>query len=248
MSVFFCIPSARPDGGTIQRWAEMHYSLCIFRDTSGDAEKDAWEAGKLTYAWLAAGAPRVEIVHGVYPGYAKCVNALIKRAMELDADMSFAVCAGDDTIPDLAHSPEEIAEQLIEHFGGTFSVTQFTGDRWGDDEYGRRHWPDAPAFVDRIAGSPWIGREFARRMYGGNGPYWDGWHHNWLDEELKLVAEELGVYWPRRDLIHYHDHPLRNPGGHRPEFHRGVDEDSRKMKPVFEARQAAGFPGSEPIP
>ena len=124
MSVWYCIPSARPDGGTIQRWAERGYALCIFRDASGDAAKDAWEAGKLTYAWLAAGAPRVEIVHGVYPGYAKCVNALIKRAMELDATWEWGICAGDDTDPDPSHSPDEIAAQLTEHFGGTLGICQ----------------------------------------------------------------------------------------------------------------------------
>ena len=84
-------------------------------------------------------------------------------------------------------------------------------------------------------------------MYGGVGPLWEGYWHNWEDEELKCVAEKLGVYWTRRDLIHFHDHPLRKAGGQWPEHLKGASADYEKMKPVFEERKRLGFPGHEPI-
>lgn len=54
--------------------------------------------------------------------------------------------------------------------------------------------------------SAWIGREFARRAYGGNGPLWDAYTHMFVDEELKCVAEKNGVYWMRPDLVQLHMH------------------------------------------
>ena len=48
----------------------------------------------------------------------------------------------------------------------TFGVMQPTGDRWGER--------NGIATIDRIAGSPWMGREFCRRMYHGSGPMYNG--------------------------------------------------------------------------
>jgi hypothetical protein len=228
--VYLCIPSARPGGGTLSAWKEQGYKIAVWRDPGPSAH--------LPLADIIMIAP--------YPGYARAVNHLAREVFTRDEECEWIVAGGDDTLPDLAHSPDEIAEQCTHNFGDTFGIMQPTGDRWGDDAYGRAHWPEAPAMIDRIAGSPWIGREFARRMYGGLGPYWPGWHHNWLDEELKCVAEKSGVYWARRDLIHYHDHPVRKGLGW-PAHLADASAEYKRMEPKFRERKGAGFPGHEPI-
>ena len=225
MSVWLCIPSARPDGGTLREWHEKGYSIAVWRDP-----------GSPSLPFLI-GVPHYLIVMP-YPGYAKAVNWLVNEAMVCDPYCEWFVTGGDDTSPDMAHSPEEIAAKCTEHFNGTFGVCQPTGDRWRDAQ---------GVIIERIAGSPWFGRDYCRRMYGGKGPLWEGWWHNWEDEEAKCVAEKLGVYWMNPEWIHYHNHPLRVPGGKRPDFHRGVDSDYTRMKPVFIERKRIGFPGHEPI-
>ena len=78
----------------------------------------------------------------------------------------------------------------------TFGIMQPTGDRWGADEpWAKALFPDAPAYIDRICGSPWIGREFARRMNEGAGPFHPAYRHMFADEELQCVAKRLGVLW-----------------------------------------------------
>jgi hypothetical protein len=71
---------------------------------------------------------------------------------------------------------------------------QPTGDRF------------AGGCIDRIAGSPWLGREWCLRANGGRGPFWPEFTHMFGDECLKRTAEKLGVYWARPDLIHKHNH------------------------------------------
>jgi len=195
------------------------------------------------------------------------VNYLAKGVLADDLDCNWIVAAGDDTRPDLSHTADEIAAQcsawfrlasIKRHEAGdlipiaeveresTFGVMQPTGDRWGDDAYARAKWPEAPAMIDRICGSPWMGREFCLRINQGQGPLWHEYHHNWADEELQNVAIKYGCFWQRRDLIHYHDH-ARRKGGQWKEHQRGFDSDYTRMKPLFEARKGYGFPGSEPL-
>ncbi len=123
---------------------------------------------------------------------------------------------------------------------------QPTGDRWGDKN---------GAYIDRVAGSAWIGREFCRRAYGGKGPMWHEYFHMFNDQELQEVAIKLGVFWQRPDLIQLHRHWGRGPengigsAAKMPEFLRTANgpDNWRRMKGIFEARKAAGFPGSEVI-
>jgi hypothetical protein len=79
----------------------------------------------------------------------------------------------------------------------TFGVMQPTGHRWGD-----RQGP----YIDRVAGSAWIGRTFALRMNKGQGPFHPDFTHMFSDECLQEVATKLGVFWQRPDLIHFHQH------------------------------------------
>jgi hypothetical protein len=130
-------------------------------------------------------------------------------------------------------------------------VMQPTGDRWGADEaWARQQFPDRPAYIDRVAGSAWIGREFAQRAYGGNGPLWSEYKHMFVDEELQCVAEQLGVFWQRRDLAQHHAHWGRDGFTHAaPDFLREANSGGHwaKYEALFRERKAAGFPGSEAL-
>jgi hypothetical protein len=222
MSVWFCIPSARPSeraNVVLAKWRERGYKIALWRDSEDDL-------------------PLCDLLlTGVYPGYAQAVNALASEALRRDRGCNWIVIGGDDTEPDPNHVPEDIALDCEEHFGGTFGVMQPTGDRWADGS------------IDRICGSPWIGREFCQRMYGGNGPLWHEFSHMFVDEHLQGVAVKLGVLWQRRDLIHLHRHCLRTET-HGVNWAQGLDahlmrwntqQHWNESKAIFQRLKAGGF-------
>ncbi len=200
MSVWLCIPSARPPEQVepvLTAWRERGYKIALWRDpNSGIIDCCDWG------------------MVGEYPGYAQAVNKLALRILELDPSCDWIVTGGDDTLPDPNHTAHEIAESCNWHFGSrwsavtagdcnsfgyipkshTFGVMQPTGDRF------------AGGCIDRIAGSPWLGREWCLRANGGRGPFWPEFTHMFGDECLKRTAERIGVYWERPDLIHMHNH------------------------------------------
>lgn len=251
-SVWLTIPSARPDAGTVPLWRERGYKIALWRDLELGAEARVDNNG-------ADGI----IVSAPYPGYAKAVNLLVKLAL-CDPKASWCVLGGDDTEPDPSHSPEEIARQCEEHFAAafycadpihpaleglsleriaTFGVMQPTGDRWADGS------------IDRICGSPWLGREFCQRVNQGRGPLWPDYSHMFEDAELQDVASKLGVLWQRRDLTHLHHHFVRtadggvNWGAPPPDFLREANspEHWKKFQALYQSRRSAGFPGHEPL-
>jgi len=248
MSVWLVLPSALPPEQAdecFKLWHQQGYKLCIQRDPGHIYDSQ--------YAHIMMERP--------YKGYPEAVNYLAKGVLGDDSECNWIVAAGDDTHPDLSHTADEIEYQCKQHFGlksmtqgwpkspygfGTYGVMQPTGDRWGDDAYSRAKWPEAPAMIDRICGSPWMGREFCLRINQGKGPLWHEYFHNWADEELQNVALKYGCFWQRRDLIHYHDHSRRNAGQWK-EHQRGFAADYTRMKPLFDARKGYGFPGSEPL-
>lgn len=230
MAVWLALPSKRsPEeaGPLLELWKRQGYKIALWRD-SGDPEIRA----------------DLVITQQHYPGYAQAVNGLVWEVLRYDPSCDWVVTGGDDTEPDLAHTAEEIAAQCCEHFSGTFGIMQPTGDRY------------AGGCIDRIAGSPWIGREYCERVNGGRGPLWPEYAHMFVDEEAKWVAEKLGVYWQRPDLIHLHHHFMRasndlnshavqtQPPPHLVEANSAAHWE--KYKAIFEARKAAGFPGHEP--
>ena len=158
-----------------------------------------------------------------------------------DPAAHWIVTGGDDVLPDPNHTAQEIGLQCLEHFGGTFGVMQPTGDRWGEDGTGL-------AASDRLCYSPFMGREFCRRMYGGSGPLFSGYVHMFVDEELQEVALKLDCLWQRRDLIHKHEHWARD-GGEMPRFlyRANTREHWDQFQSLFQRRKASGFPGHEPI-
>lgn len=123
----------------------------------------------------------------------------------------------------------------------TYGVMQPTGDSWGD-----RNGP----YIQRVAGSAWLGRTFALYVNGGNGPLWAEYQHMYVDEELQAVAQMLGVFWQRPDLEQKHEHWGRRwdaSAEHIPAHLQrwNAPEHWREAKAIFDRRKAAGFPGHE---
>ncbi len=249
MSVWLCIPSARPVAevnARMDKWRDMGYKIALWRDLpEDDVIAD-------------------QVLVGRYPGYAVALNTLAD-VLRRDLRCDWIVAAGDDTDPDPAKRADEIARECSEYFAGrgpadrvdentvsmsisefeksrTFGVMQPTGDPWADHQ-GR--------IIERIAGSPWLGREWCRRAYAGKGPLWPEYTHCFADEELQLVAQRYGVFWPRPDLTQHHDNWARARGNpaDRPAFldEANSPEHWRKYQALFNKRKAAGFPGSELI-
>jgi hypothetical protein len=222
-----------------------------------------------------------------YRGYAEAVNTLARHVLQLDPACDWIVCGGDDTDPDPNHTADEIAAQLRDHFTNihmayaeyepsdhaeskphawtlfartltgeqmrTFGVMQPTGDRFAFSK------AQGSAPIDRVAGSPWLGREWCVRANQGKGPLWPEYTHNFVDEELQNVAIKYGVFWQRPDLIHLHHHYQRETDdinsravGKPVPVHLKDREDNpavhwEPFKILFNQRKRAGFPGSEPL-
>ncbi len=242
MSVWFCIPSKRPPEQArpvLEAWRDMGYRIAVCRD-EGDA-----------------GVYPYDLAHHFqgqrYPGYAVATNSLISAVLQeadwskLGGDTRWCVIGGDDVWPDPNKRADEIARECEDHFGdlhdvpnhepSTFGVMQPTGDPWADGQ-GR--------IIERIAGSAWIGREFALRAYGGNGPLWPEFWHMFGDEHLKCVAEKLGIYWMRRDLTQRHEHWARKAGATKedmPDFLAKANSAAHwaESKAIFERLRDGGF-------
>lgn len=245
MSVWLCIPSARPVAevnARMDKWRDMGYKIALWRDLpEDDVIAD-------------------QVLVGRYPGYAVALNTLAD-VLRRDLRCDWIVAAGDDTDPDPAKRADEIARECSEYFAArrnhqhrvsmsisefeksrTFGVMQPTGDPWADHQ---------GIIIERIAGSPWLGREWCRRAYAGKGPLWPEYTHCFADEELQLVAQRYGVFWQRPDLTQHHDNWARARGNpaDRPAFldEANSPEHWRKYQALFNKRKAAGFPGSELI-
>lgn len=254
MSVWLTIPSKRsPDEAepVLKQWRERGYRIALFTDCP--------TPGVTPPAYIVSGLADSVLEEFTYQGYAAACNELMRRVVNTDRNVEWFVTGGDDVLPDPNHTAEEIAIQCSQYFapGGTpswngmeatFGVMQPTGDR----DFGDAQGP----YIDRVAGSPWIGREFARRMYQGSGPYWPEYTHMGVDEELQAVAIKYGVFWQRPDLTHFHQHWGRPRPGERlgqadrmPEFLEKANSGAewKRYKRIFAERQAAGFPGSEPL-
>jgi hypothetical protein len=240
------MPSARPVdevNARLAKWHEMGYRIATLREfpISGRLQSD------------------FDMVSTKYRGFYRSQNQLLAYAFSRNPDCDWCVCAADDIDPDPTRKADEIAKECSFHFAGsvstrheaTFGVMQPTGDRWGADEpWALQNHPYRPAYIDRIAGSPWIGREYARRANMGNGPWWPEYTHMFGDEELWNVARMRRCYQERRDLTHYHDHCRRDGVARTPDFHKETysSEHWRKYGDLFRERQAVNFPGSEFLP
>ncbi len=249
MSVWLTIPSARPAAeanAMMQKWRAQGYRVALWRDPG--AEPISCADLILDYA--------------DYPGYAQAVNQLVRDVLRIDSSCGWVVAGGDDTFPDPNKSADEIARECSGLFGRvrfpaakfgsnevplcTFGVMQPTGD------------PFAGRQIERICGSPWMGREFCERINQGRGPLWPEYTHMFVDDELQSVAQRLGILWQRPDLTHHHQHFARVGDdanwavgrARMPPFLREANSPQHwaLFEALFKARREAGFPGHEPLP
>ncbi len=160
-----------------------------------------------------------------YRGWPWAVNrlcALLKN--------DWVITGGADTYPDPNCTAAQLGAECNAHFGGTFGVMQPAGDKYG-------------AIANKTAAvSPWIGREFILRTYGGHGPMCELYGHYFADGELMHVAEKLGCLWWRDDVTQYHDHYGRR-GEPIPAHLERWQKDYADQNDLYIRRMAAGFPG-----
>lgn len=219
MSVWFCVPSARfiqEADPVLRLWRQKGYRVAAFRDMG----MQPVEADLLVY--------------GTYGGYAKAVNELVRRVMAADPDAAWLVAGNDDVEPDPDAKPQDVAEQLTAHFGGTFGVMQPVGDRYGALVTGE-------AIVH-----PWMGREWCRRINGGRGPLIEDFFHYFEDAANAWITKKLGRLLLRTDLRQFHNHYER-AGQPVPPHLVKAKAHWRESHDLFEKLKAAGFPGHEPI-
>ncbi|MBM4107899.1 MAG: hypothetical protein FJ255_03670 [Phycisphaerae bacterium] len=165
-----------------------------------------------------------------YRGWAWAVNRLCREVVPGSA--SLVVTGGDDMRPDPNHWAGQLAEQFHSRFADGFGVMQPHGDGY----------LRAPHYC----GSPFFGRRWIDTMYGGRGPVFDGYYHNWCDNEIYWVARCMGALWSRADLSHYHEHFTRLPR-EQGEFRAKIDGRDRADCRLYLSRAWTGFPGHEPI-
>jgi hypothetical protein len=280
MNVWFCIPAKRPLAeSTLPAWRDRGYKIAIMRERADgdDVPYDLvewvdryhgwapsvnflvrWVMEKDPSAqWLVAGGDdtlpdpnftAAEIGNQCSDFfYATAVNKAFN-------DAGYATPAilpsGQVVVPD--NMSLLTCARLIEPIRATWGVMQPTGDRWGEND--AASWAGKPksAIIERICGSPWMGREFCRRINRGGGPLWQQYWHMFADEELHDVTEAMGILWQRRDLTHLHNHWARPRllRSDMPAWAAEINSTTEwdRSKKLFEIRKDGGFPGHEPIP
>jgi hypothetical protein len=270
----------------LSKWRTMGYKLAVFREEArGPVKADilvntlpytgyAITANLLISLALAEDSECEWVVVGaddIHPDPNHSPEEIADHCSEYFDDKHLVRCEDGDNF----------YRSMTANQAQTFGVMQPTGDRWGERPPGECHDfirrpPSAPmadrcmmcgreegdsmhlggAYSDRVAYSPWIGRQFAKRMYHGKGPYWPEYTHCGVDEELQFVAQKYGVFWQRRDLIQYHDHWGRprmqermGQADRMPAFLKKANspEEWQRYKQIFNMRKSLGFPGSEPL-
>jgi hypothetical protein len=213
--VWFVLPtaSAANCAKTLPAWRERGYRVAALQDRS----RFACDADVVVHA-------------EAYPGWPGTVNRLFREVVP--ASCPVIVSGGDDMYPDPDRRAHELAEQFLDHFGGTFGVMQPHGDAFEE--------------TDQFCGSPWLGRSWMESMYGGSGGMCAAYTHHFADDELYWVARGMGALWSRRDVTQYHDH-FRRRGEPAPEYwNRSVQASDARDTLMFIQRSRHGFPGYEP--
>jgi hypothetical protein len=243
------VPSARPIAEVAtwgKAWQDRGYKVALVRDVV-DPE---WQPDYTIFStptW------------GKYPGYAVSTNELVKCILREYPECMWCLAGGDDVYPDPDHTADEIARECGTYFGNlhdtpgfipsTFGVMQPTGHRYGEHP----NHPDPrlrSAYIDRICGSPFMGRSFCERMNKGQGPFHPGFLHMHGDECLFEVAKKLGVLWQRRDLTHEHRHwGLKGNRSDMPQFLErwNTPEHWRESKALLDRLKAEDFAECMPI-
>ncbi len=163
------------------------------------------------------------IVQKKWLGFPVAANILCK-----EVPGNIVVVAGDDLYPDPESNAEEIGTHFLKRFPDTFGLVQPTGDKFGC-------W-------DKCAVSPWIGRAFIEKAYGGNGPYREEYFHYFSDQELQEYAIKMNVFEQFKYVTQFHDHWQRQEKPSRPGHLIQAGAKWRKDKQIFEQRKKEGFP------
>jgi hypothetical protein len=184
------------------------------------------------------------LVQPKYPGFAKSVNRISRWVLDNQPSCQIIVTAGDDVYPDQTKRADEIAGEFIEHFHGTLGVMQPHGDEWHHTHH------DGKSYIfDTCAWSPWLGREWCERSYMGRGPLHEEFYHYWNDYNLLQVAEWLGLFWRRPDIIQRDDNwkrDRRHLG--RPKYLQEARARTAADKALAQRLEAEGFPGCGLLP
>jgi hypothetical protein len=242
--IWYCIPSAKPAREAqdcIDAWRGMGYKVAVWRDT--DAQPVNCDFA----------------TYGPYPGYAQAVNVLAQTALAMDPACQWVVTGGDDVFPDTSKHSDEIAQECSNYFGGapriatvelkdagerygvypakayeTYGIMQPIGDGWGG--------------IERICGSPWMGREWCLRANKGAGPLHPDYFHMHVDEHLQEAAKAQGVLWQRKDIKHEHRHWARE-NKPMPAYLAQVNTQRHwdESKALFNRHRASRFAESYPI-
>lgn len=261
MSVYFAIPSARPAAEAIPvlaQWSRMGYRVALLRQgkplgASIEIATDCYLgwAASINYlckyilqrdpeaSWIVSGGD------DTLPDPDHTADEIAAQCSEHFRKLHWPKCwhwpggytrEGAIAAGLAEQKPQSLWSAELAEAAQTLGVMQPTGDL--------RAWPNSR--IDTFAGSPWLGREWCWRAYGGKGPLYAGYHHCWADEELQAVAIQQGVFWQRPDLTHSHMHHLRErrPA---PAYADMIGSDYGAGRPTFLERKAAGWPGSEPI-
>jgi hypothetical protein len=217
LQIWYAIPSANPPRA----------EACLAK----------WKAqGYLTAVLLDEGSPPVAgtdltVYVGSYRGYYVSARQLCDA---IGSSAEIVVTGGDDMDPDPRHTAEEIGREFVGRFPDGFGVMQPIGD----DLDG----------TDRICGSPWFGRGWIDRSYGGKGPFCQEYTQFYGDEELLQVTRKLGVLWQQKALVQRHDHWIRPGGPEKTDYQRRNESRWWAVDAaVHGRRQAAGWPGHEPL-
>lgn len=211
--VWFVLPTANEANcrAHLPAWRDMGYRVALLQDRARfGADADAI----------------VEVAE--YPGWGASVNRLFREVVPGSCDV--IVAGGDDMLPDPTKRADEIRDEFLEHFGGSFGVMQPMGD---DFEATRT-----------ICGSPWLGRAWMTRMYGGTGGMPEAYVHQWADDELYWVSRCAGAFWERRDLTQRHEHFLRKGEPAPAYWAESAGRNDERDCLTFIARSRAGFPGA----
>lgn len=208
-----------------------------------NAAVDAWSAQgyrTLIYQDMGAVPCKADMVRfGRFPGYYKIINHLVEDALCEGADV--VTCAGDDMLPDPLASAQTIGRFYLSKFPNGEGVLQCCGDMQGLDRRGVQA-------AKRICGSPTFGRDWITRSYQGKGPLFSGYHSFYGDEDLKEVAEMLGLLWMEPTFTFLHKHWSWGHMSRQEYQERNSDNYWELDAELFSNRKREGFPDSELLP